>query len=201
MKIESRNKPRGLTVFWVMRPTLLLTAFSLFLSGNIAADEVRIAPDWTLQSQSGASITLSEVAAEQPVIVLFWATWCPYCKALMPHIQSIRLERGDEIRVLAVHFRDDKGDPVAFIEDAGYDFTLLPDGGEVAKLNEVWGTPGLMIVDRDRVIRFDLYALPKLDLSAAGKSPAHSKKAAYLAPYWAAEIRKSLDLVLSERAK
>jgi len=179
-----------------MRLTLLLTAFGLFFGGNIAADEARIAPDWTLQSQNGASVTLSEVAAEQPVIVLFWATWCPYCKALMPHIQSVRLEYGDEIRVLAIQFRDDKGDPVAYMEKAGYDFTLLPDGEEVAKLNEVWGTPALMIIDRDRVIRYDLYTLPKLDLSAAGKSPAHSKRAAYLAPYWAAELRKSLDLVL-----
>jgi thiol-disulfide isomerase/thioredoxin len=184
-----------------MRLTLLLTAFGLFLGGNISADEVRIAPDWTLESESGASVTLSEVAAEQPVIVLFWATWCPYCKALMPHIQSIRLEYGDEVRVLAVHFRDDKGDPVAYIKSAGYDFTLLPNGDEVAKLNEVWGTPGLMIVDRDMNIRYDLYALPKLDLSAAGKSPAHRKKAAYLAPYWAAELRKSLDVVLNEKAR
>jgi cytochrome c biogenesis protein CcmG/thiol:disulfide interchange protein DsbE len=184
-----------------MRLTLLLTAFGLFLGGNAAADEVRIAPDWTLASESGETITLSEVAAEQPVIVLFWATWCPYCKALMPHIQSVRLEYGDEIRVLAVHFRDDKGDPVAYIEKFGYDFTLLPNGEEVAKLNEVWGTPGLMIIDGDRNIRYDLSSLPKLDLSAAGKSPAHSKKAAYLAPYWAAELRKSLDLVLSEKAE
>jgi thiol-disulfide isomerase/thioredoxin len=184
-----------------MRTKLLLTAFGLFLGGNILADEVPIAPDWTLQSESGASVTLSEVAAEQPVIVLFWATWCPYCKALMPHIQSVRLEYGDEIKVLAVHFRDGKGDPVAYIESAGYDFTLLPNGEEVAKLNEVWGTPGLMIVDRDMNIRYDLYALPKLDLSAAGKSPAHSKKAAYLAPYWAAELRKSLDVVLNESAR
>lgn len=179
-----------------MRFTLLLTAFGLFLCGDTAADEARMAPDWTLQSDSGESITLSEVAAEQPVVLLFWATWCPYCKALMPHLQSVRLEYGDEIRILAIHFRDDKGDPVAFIENAGYDFTLLPDGDEVAKLYGVWGTPGLLIVDRHGSIRFDRYTLPKLDLSSAGASPAHSKKAAYLAPYWAAELRKSLDLVL-----
>jgi hypothetical protein len=100
-----------------------------------------------------------------------------------------------------VHFRDDKGDPVAYIESAGYDFTLLPNGEKVAKLNEIWGTPGLMIVDRDMNIRYDLYALPKFDLSAAGKSPANRKKAAYLAPYWAAELRKSLDVVLNESAR
>ncbi len=185
-------------VLWSMRLTLLLMSLGLFVTSNTAAAELRTAPDWTLQSQSGEKVTLSEVAAAQPVIVLFWATWCPYCKALMPHIQSVRLEHGDEIRVLAVHFRDDKGDPASYIESAGYDFTLLPDGDEVAKLNEIWGTPGLMIIDRDRIIRYDLYELPKLDLSAAGKSPAHSKKAAHLAPYWAAELRKSLDLVLSD---
>ena len=184
-----------------MRLTPLLTAFGLLLGGNIAADEARVAPDWTLQSASGETVTLSEVAAAQPVILLFWATWCPYCKALMPHIQSIRLEYGDQIRVLAVHFRDDKGDPVAFIESAGYDFTLLPDGDEVAELNGIWGTPGLMIIDHDRAIRYDLYTLPKLDLSAARESPTHSKKAAYLAPYWAAELRKSLDLVMNRRAE
>ena len=104
-----------------MRLILLLTAFGLLLGSNVAADEVRVAPDWTLQSESGEAITLSEVAAQQPVIVLFWATWCPYCKALMPHIQSVRFEYGDAIRVLAIHFRDDKGDPVGFIEAAGYD--------------------------------------------------------------------------------
>jgi hypothetical protein len=119
----------------------------------------------------------------------------------MPHVQSIRLEYGDEIRVLAIHFRDDKGDPVAYIESAGYDFTLLPNGDAVAKLNKVWGTPGLMIIDRDRIIRYDLYTLAQLDLSATGKSPTHSKKAAYLAPYWAAELRKSLDLVLKRAAE
>lgn len=181
-----------------MRLTLLLTAFTLFLSGTVAADEARVAPDWTLQSISGETVTLSEVAAEQPVIVIFWATWCPYCKALMPHIQSVRLEYGDEIRVLAVHFRDDNGDPVAFMENAGYDFTVLPDGDEVAELNGIWGTPGVLIIDRDRNIRFDQYALPKYDLPAAGKSPSHGKKAAYKAPYWAAELRKALDLVLNE---
>lgn len=184
-----------------MRLILLLTAFGLFLGGNIAADEGRVAPDWTLRSTSGDAVTLSEVVAQQPVIVLFWATWCPYCKALMPHIQSVRLEYGDEIRVLAVHFRDDKGDPVAFIEGAGYDFTLLPDGNEVAELNGIWATPGLMIIDRDRIIQYDLYKLPQLDLSAAGESPTHRRRATYLAPYWAAELRKSLDRVLDQGAE
>ena len=181
-----------------MRIKLLVTALTLLFTNASAAEAPRIAPDWTLQSVSGETITLSEVAAEQPVIIVFWATWCPYCKALMPHIQSVRLEHGDRIRVLAVHFRDDNGDPVEFMENAAYDFTVLPDGDEVAELNDIWGTPGVLIIDRYRRIRFDQYALPPYDLPAAGKSPSHGKKAAYKAPYWAAELRKALDTVLEE---
>jgi len=181
-----------------MRRTRLLIICSFLLAGNVSADEVRIAPDWTLQSASGESVTLSDVTAEQPVILLFWATWCPYCKALMPHVQSIQLEYGDEVRVFAIHFRDDKGDPVAYIRNAGYDFTLLRDGNDVAELNGIWGTPGLLVIDRDRNVRFNLYTAPPLASAEIDESMSHNRKAAHLAPHWAAELRKTLDAVLQD---
>ncbi len=193
---ELRNKLRTRRVYWGMKTRLPIAALLLVLTGFSQAAETRIAPDWTLTATTGETITLSEVAAEQPVIVLFWATWCPYCKAVMPHIQSIQLEHGDAVRVLAVHFRDDDGDPVAFVENAGYDFTILPDGGDVAKQNEVWGTPGILLIDSDMTVRYDRYELPKLELPGDGKKQSHSRKAGRLAPYWAAELRKALDQIL-----
>ncbi len=180
-----------------MKSGLTVATLLLLLGGFSQAAETRIAPDWTLTATNGESITLSKVAAKQPVIVLFWATWCPYCKAVMPHIQSIRLEHGDAVRVLAVHFRDDDGDPVAFVENAGYDFTILPDGGDVAKLNGVWGTPGILLIDSDMTVRYDRYELPKLKLPGDGEKQSHGKKAGRLAPYWSAELRKALDKTLA----
>jgi thiol-disulfide isomerase/thioredoxin len=150
-------------------------------------------PDWTLTTADGVPLTLSEAVAEQPVILLFWATWCPYCKALMPHLQSIRLEHGEDVKILALHFREDDGDPVAFIRDAGYDFTLLENADDVAELYKVWGTPGVIIVDSDMTIRFNLYKLPRFDLPNTGEKASNSTRAAFLAPYWAAEIRKALN--------
>lgn len=180
-----------------MRLTFFAISLILLSSSGTAAEsdaavDAGIAADWTLTSTDGVPVTLSEIVADQPVIVLFWATWCPYCKALMPHLQSIRLEHGESVKVLAIHFRDDKGDPVAFIRDAGYDFTLLQDGEDVARLYDVWGTPGVIIVDRDMKIRFNLYSLPRLD------PPGSASRATLLAPHWAAEIRKALRLVLDE---
>ena len=186
-----------------MRLIVLAISLTLLMSCNPATDvgtpiEVDTAMDWTMTTADGVPVTLSQAVSEQPVILLFWATWCPYCKALMPHLQSIRLEHGDSVKVLAIHFRDDKGDPVAFIRDAGYDFTLLPDGEDVARLYEVWGTPGVMIVDQDMKIRFNLYTLPQRGPPGGGS---HGSRAAYLAPYWAAEIRKTLGVVLGERTE
>jgi thiol-disulfide isomerase/thioredoxin len=164
------------------------------LSPQGRAADAMIAPDWTLVAADGQSVRLRHVVSGRTTILLFWATWCPYCKALMPHLQSMRLEYGDEIQVLAINFRDD-GDPVAFIKNNGYDFTLLLDGDSVAELYGIWATPGVLIVDHNRAIHFDLRALPPIDLPQ--KRANHKLKAAHRAPYWAAEIRKRLDTLVA----
>jgi thiol-disulfide isomerase/thioredoxin len=184
-----------------MRFKLAVFIVGISIAATASATEQRLAPDWTLTTPGGEPVTLSEVAAERPVVLLFWATWCPYCKALMPHLQSIDLEYGDRIEILAIHFRDDKGDPVGFVREAGYDFTLLTDGNDVAKLNGIRGTPGVLIVDRHRNIRFDLYTLPRRELPESDEESGHGRKAAYRTPYWAAEIRKSLDSLLDEASQ
>ena len=132
-------------------------------------------------------------AQAAPVVLLFWATWCPYCKALMPHLQSIKFEHGEDVKILALNFIDEKGDPIAFIRDQGYDFTLLENAEEIAHLYNVYGTPGLILVDQDMKIRFNLLKLPHLKLPNTGEKMSSSKSAALLAPYWAAELRKALQ--------
>jgi hypothetical protein len=117
----------------------------------------------------------------------------------MPHLQSIKLELGDDIEILAINIRD-KNDPVAFVEAAGYDFTVLADGDAVAKLYGIHGTPGVLIVDSEQLLRFDLRALPQREIPSNGDNLSNAKKASYRAPYWAAEIRKSLHLVLEGAA-
>ena len=179
-----------------MRQYLVIT-LCLISFATAAAETAYVAPDWSLVSAEGETVRLSEELQQQPVILLFWATWCPYCKALMPHLQSLRLEHGDQIKVLAINFRED-GDPVEFIHNAGYDFTVLPNGDSVAAAYRIYGTPGVLIVDQNQVIRFDLRALPRRDPPPSKTTSSHRRLAAYRAPYWAAEIRKSIDQVLGE---
>lgn len=178
-----------------MRLATLTAALVALCANPTTAIATEVAPDWSLASSTGKTIRLSEEVEQRTTVLFFWATWCPYCKALMPHLQSIRLEYGDDVKILAINFREDD-DPVAFIEDAGYDFTVLPDGDDVAATYGVHATPGVIIVDSQQHIRFDLRKLPKQEPPSDGaEATSHRKKAAYRAPYWAAEIRKSLDTI------
>jgi cytochrome c biogenesis protein CcmG/thiol:disulfide interchange protein DsbE len=178
----------------------VIAVLILLLPALATAEGARVAPDWMLVSAQGETVRLSETVKEQPVVLLFWASWCPYCKALMPHLHSLRLEHGDDIVILAINFRED-GDPVEFVRNAGYDFTVLPDGDDVAAEYDIYGTPGLLIVDKAQNIRFDLRALPRREPPFSEESSSHKSVAAYRAPYWAAEIRKSIDEVLGDDAQ
>ena len=173
-------------------PFVLIVSCALPATG--LATELQIAPDWTLSSPDEQAVNLDEESEQQTVVLFFWATWCPYCKALMPHLQSMRLEYGDSIKILAVNIFED-ADPVAFMADAGYDFILLPEGDAVAEQYGTHGTPGVFVIDADRAIRFDLRTLPKIEPPDNGGKAGHFRKAAFMAPYWAAEIRKSIDQI------
>ncbi len=173
---------------------LLIIVFSQYAS---AADSL-VAADWTLVAADGQAINLNDESQKQTTVLLFWATWCPYCKALMPHLQSVVLEYGDKVKILAINIMED-GDPVEFIESAGYDFTLLLNGDDVADTYGVTGTPGVFVVDYNRVIRFDLRRLPIFEPPSTGEPTSNRRRAAYRAPYWAAVIRQSIDAVIEDR--
>lgn len=155
------------------------------------------APAWTLPGPSGQPVEFPGDADGRPAVVFFWATWCPWCKALMPHLQSIREDYADRgVRVFAVSVWDD-GDPAGFVERNGYDFTLALDGDDVAYGYGVTGTPGLFVVDGDGTVtmnRFLIDLTERVELPPGRDSvpPAQSARA------WAALVREALDTLLAD---
>lgn len=177
-----------------VRPILLSILLIASCCSPVFAADPELAPGWSLETADGGTVSLANEVQNQTTIMFFWATWCPYCKALMPHLQSIRLEYGEQVKILAINIKED-ADPVEFMTNAGYDFVLLPEGEAVAELYDVRGTPGVFIIDGKQHVRFDLSKLPRIEPPDNGEKAGHSRRAAFRAPYWAAEIRKSLDAV------
>ena len=172
--------------------TFLALVLSLALAHPaLAIEPGTLAEDWTRDTIDGESLTLSEQVQSRPQVLFFWASWCPFCKALMPHLQSIKLEYGDDIDILSVNFRED-GDPLAVLREGDYDFIMIPDADDVAELYDVYGTPGVLLVDGDRRIQFDLRNVQRPAANEDNKPANRGVASRRLAAYWAAELRKAI---------
>ena len=105
------------------------------------------APAWHGTGVDGKPIVFDPQHRQRPAILFFWATWCPYCEALMPFVQKVYDAAGKgKLDVYAIDIKED-GDPVATLRDRKITFTLVRDGDPIAPLYGVKGTPGLFLVD------------------------------------------------------
>ncbi len=181
---------------------VILTTVSLAALASRQHDKPPLQSDWqppAFEIQAASGETFNYPAdLEGPTIVLFWATWCPYCKALMPHLQSIVDEYRGEISVLALNFRDDD-DPAGYLAKLGFDFKLILNSEEVAASWGVKGTPGLFLADETGRVVFSRGAIPPeafvRDPDEDFSKMKNLQKAARLAPFWAAKLRESIDLL------
>lgn len=172
------------------------------LGANSHASETTVQPELNWQPPEFVATTAAGAEfhypadLQGPTIVLFWASWCPFCKALMPHLQSIIDEYSYEVRVLALSIREDK-DPVEFLQEYGYQFLLIPEAEEIAESWGVKGTPGLYLADRSGRVIFNLRAIPDdaypAERFANNEELKMYQKAARGAPFWAAHLRKAID--------
>ena len=122
-------------------------------SNAIAVDVNQPAPAWTGSGADGREIRFDPQRMQRPALLLFWATWCPYCKALMPYLQKVSDAAGPaRLDVYAIDIKDEDGDPVAELRERGNTFTLVREGDAIADHYGVKGTPGLFLVDRDGTI-------------------------------------------------
>lgn len=101
--------------------------------------------DWTLTSVTGESVTLSQYKG-QPVILVFWATWCPYCKKLLPGIAELNDKYHTKgLKVIAVNIKED-WKPAVYWKNHGYKFDAVLEGDDIAEMYEIIGTPGVVFI-------------------------------------------------------
>lgn len=61
-----------------------------------------MAPTATLMSLDGASVDLAKYIGRTPVVLEFWATWCPLCKKLEPQMEAARKAHGDKVTFIGI---------------------------------------------------------------------------------------------------
>ncbi len=91
-------------------------------------------PAVTLESLTGDSVPLSQWIGKKPVIVEFWATWCPICAELLPRMEAAQQKFGDRAAflVVAVAVNQSKNSVRRHLEREPMPFTFLWDGNGAA---------------------------------------------------------------------
>jgi thiol-disulfide isomerase/thioredoxin len=128
----------------------LLILLSLLLIMPKSWANTTIAPAWQLMTQQGQTISLAQFKGK-PVILHFWATWCPYCKRLQPTLVKLAQQYHDQgVTLVGISFNeDDDAKPQDELAQRGYHFITAVNGEAVAKLYGVTGTPTTFFINAD----------------------------------------------------
>lgn len=62
----------------------------------------KVPPAAKVQSLDGRKLDLAKYIGKGPVLIEFWATWCPNCRELMPTLLASEKKYGSRVKFLAV---------------------------------------------------------------------------------------------------
>ncbi len=112
------------------------------------------APAFTLRSVEGAPVSLASLRG-RPVLVNFWASWCPPCRAELPDLQALAVSQDGCLEVVGVALQSGGPEDVAaFARRRGVAYPLLMGDDAVARAYGVEALPRSVLVDaQGRIVR------------------------------------------------
>jgi peroxiredoxin len=115
-----------------------------------------IVPDIAMNDQRGSMVKLSKIDAEK-TLVIFYASWCPHCKDLLPQIFTLYKNQKDKhFEVLAVSIDTSKNDWLNFIKANNLDWLNVSDlrgwEGKAAGDYFIYATPTMFLIDEKSLL-------------------------------------------------
>ncbi len=137
----------------------------------------KAAPDFEMTALDGTDHKLSDYKGKK-VLLVFWATWCPPCRAEIPDLNELHGSiDGEKMAIVAVtgnspgHAPEDMTRVKPFAEGAGIKYDVFIEKGEmpdpfgVGRLYTTTGIPGSFIIDAEGIIRLQTAGIvPRNDI-------------------------------------
>lgn len=113
-----------------------------------------LAPDFELQDLDGKTVSLRGLRG-RPVLLNFWATWCPPCRAEMPYLQQVFEEwQGKELAVLTIDIGESRSTVNNYLQSYKLSLPVLLDIKKtVANKYGFRYVPTTFFIDKDGIIQ------------------------------------------------
>lgn len=118
--------------------------------------------DFTLPDLDGRPVALSRFLGKKPVLLVFWATWCPECKAAIPEINAMTTgPLAGKLQILGLDFRESREKVAYAVKARGIRYPVLLDlRGQAARAYGVVGIPTYVLIDRRGNMVYREHVLP-----------------------------------------
>lgn len=120
------------------------------------------APNFSATRLDGRAVSLSDFKGQKPVLIKFWATWCYYCVAEMPHLQNIYHQKSEAVEVLLVNIgmNDSEANIQALFNKQQLDMPVVIDrDGAIVSAYGVVGTPYQLLIDKQGVLAYQTFLM------------------------------------------
>lgn len=113
------------------------------------------APDFTIKTIEGKTVSLQQLTSENPTLLYFWATWCPFCKRDLAAASKVYPDYKDRVNFLAIDLdpKESVAAIAAYKKNGGHDFIdFAPADVKVLQDYGITSTTTKVAVDKNRLI-------------------------------------------------
>lgn len=129
-----------------------------------AGNKSKPLPDFTLPvvSRENQKVQLQTVNGENPVLLVFWATWCPSCVEEIPVLNQWQEKYGPQgLKILGVNVQEKQPDIQKFMAKHKIEYPILLDqDGEVTNRYGLVGLPVSIYMAKGGEVLYYGFSLP-----------------------------------------
>ena len=145
------TKKQRRTILGLMTAGLIVIAVAVATLGGDSTETEAAAglPDTPFELFDGGQATFEDFSG-RPLVINFWASWCPACVAELPEFQAAHVEFGDEVTFLGIANADRRAPALDLAEQVGLTYELGDDpNGEVFRELGLIAMPSTIFVTAD----------------------------------------------------
>lgn len=146
---------------------LLAIILALLLPASaLALNQGNALQPFSARDMDGKTIDLAAVIGNKPIMLIFWASWCPNCKTEVPKVNALVKKfqsKGMVFIGINVGHNDSEKKARRFMDKTNMNYPVIFDKkGKITRQYGIRGVPTILVSDKNGTVVFKNYGVPEI---------------------------------------